>query len=100
MTKTLMEILKVMAIKASIVNAVKKAGQYSDNIRECPVYSELHGMEMTLKIMGIDVEYEFNADVTETIAIKAQGIRVEIPKLLPIGEENHKNFRRTTACTT
>ena len=79
MTKTtLREILKTMAIKASICNMVKRDGEYKENIRECPIWSELAGMEQTLRIMGIEFEYEFNADVTEMTAIKAQDIRVEI----------------------
>lgn len=79
MTKTtLKEILENMAVKASICNINKKEGNYKNNFRECPFWSELKGMEQTLKIMGIDFEYEFNKEVTEMTAIKAQGIRVEI----------------------
>lgn len=78
MTNTkLYEILETMANKASIANIVKAEGQYK-NMRECPIYSELHGMEQMLKIMGIEFEYEFNDDVTKMMAIKARGMRVNI----------------------
>lgn len=73
----LYEILETMANKASIANIHKAEGSYK-NMRECPIYSELNGMEQMLKIMGIDFEYEFNEDVTRMTAIKARGMRVEI----------------------
>ena len=79
MTKAILnEILETMAIHASICNIQRKEGTYKNNFRECPFWSELKGMEMTLKIMGIDFEYEFNRDSTLMTAIKAQGIRKEI----------------------
>ena len=71
------EVLEVMANKAAISNIAKEEGTYK-NMRECPFYSELNGMEMMLKIMGIEFEYEFNDDVTKITAISAQGIRVEV----------------------
>ena len=78
MTKQkLNEVLEVMANKASIANIAKAEGTYK-NMRECPIYSELHGMEQMLKIMGIEFEYEFNDEVTKMTAIKAKGMRVEI----------------------
>lgn len=78
MDKTrLSEILHAMANKAAISNIVKEEGTY-ENMRECPIYSELNGMELVLKMMGIEFEYEFNEDVTKMTAINAQGIRVEI----------------------
>jgi len=75
---TLKEMLEIMAIKASLCNINKTEGNYSKNFRECPIYSELKGMEMALKIMGIEFEYEFDKTVTLMTAIKANGIRVEI----------------------
>ena len=39
---------------------------------------EKRGMEQILEIMGIDYEYEFDDDVTEIIAIKINGITIEI----------------------
>ena len=73
----LYEILESMAIKASIANMAKADGTYK-NMRECPAYSELVGMEHILKIMGIDFEFEFNEDVTRMTAIKARDIFVAI----------------------
>ena len=78
MDKTrLNEILHSMANKAALVNISKEDGEYK-NMRECPFYSELKGMELVLKMMGIEFDYEFNEDVTKMTAINSQGIRVEI----------------------
>ena len=77
----LFEILDTMATKASICNDERP--NYIDengktNFRTFPLYSELNGMELTLKIMGIEFEYEFNEDVTRITAIKSGDIRIEI----------------------
>lgn len=38
----------------------------------------IRGMEQVLDILGIKYEYKFNDDVTEIIAIKINGITIEI----------------------
>ena len=73
--KQLNEILDDMAVKASLCNMYKKEGRYKNNFRECPFSSELTGMEHVLKILGIELEYDFNEDCTEILAITARGIR-------------------------
>jgi hypothetical protein len=39
--------------KMRIINRVRKDGEYADNLRKCPTYSEFYGMIQTLKCMGI-----------------------------------------------
>ena len=79
MTKeTLKEMLDTMATKARLCNMLRKDGEYAENFRECPYWSELKGMETALKIMGIEFEYEYNREVTEMTAISAEDIRVAI----------------------
>lgn len=75
---TLNEMLQTMATKASLCNIYKAEGKYEKNFRECPFWSELHGMITAMKIMGIEPEIEYTADVQKMLAIKANGIRVEI----------------------
>lgn len=72
------EILKSMAIKASLANIYKDEEEYKNNMRKCPFYSELAGMEHTLKIMGIEFEYEYNKEVTKITAIKANDIYIPV----------------------
>ena len=74
-TSKITELLNAMACKVRLLEIFKD--QYKGNVRECPFKSELVGMEETLKILGIDFEYEFN-NVYEITAITAQGIKVEI----------------------
>ena len=75
-TSTIKELLNAMACKVRLLEIYKD--QYKENVRECPFKSELVGMEETLKILGIEFEYEFNKEVTKITAIKAQGVTVEI----------------------
>ena len=49
-----------------------------ENKRFCPFYSELKGMEMALKTMGIEYEYEYNDDVTKITSVTVQGHTVTI----------------------
>lgn len=77
----LSEILDTMATKASICNDERPnymGENGKTNFRTFPIYSELKGMELTLKIMGIEWEYEFNEDVTRITAIKSGDIRIEV----------------------
>lgn len=48
-----------------------------ENQRECPFYSELKGMEMTLKTFGIDFDYEYNEDL-EITAVTVQGHKATV----------------------
>lgn len=57
------DLIKSMGCKAACVNMVKRDGEFADNIRKCPVFSELKGMEHTLKLMGIDFEYDYDDTV-------------------------------------
>ena len=74
-TEKLTQILETMATKASLSNQYR--AKYK-NVRECPFYSEFEGMVETLKILGIELEYEFTLDSSKMTAISARGIRVEI----------------------
>lgn len=71
-------IAEVMANKASIVNFTRDDEEWKGNIRKHPIYSELKGMELTFKILGIEFDYEFNADVTKTTALIVDGEIFEI----------------------
>ena len=79
MTKEMIqEIGSVMANKMAIVNMNKNNEEWKGNLRKFPIFSELIGMEMTLKIMDVNYEYEFNEDVSEATALVIEGIRFEI----------------------
>jgi len=71
-------IAEAMATKASIVNFTRDDEEWTGNIRKHPIYSELKGMELTLKLLGIEFDYEFNSDVTKTTALIVNGERFEI----------------------
>lgn len=78
---TLFEILDTMATKASICNDERPNYIGEDgksNFRTFPIYSELKGMELTLKIAGIEFEYEFNEDVSKITAIKSGDICIAV----------------------
>ena len=68
------EIANRMAITIRVANLYK--GDY-ENKRECPFYSEWKGMELLLKAMQIEFEYEFN-DTYEITTVIVMGERVEI----------------------
>ena len=79
MTKEQIKVIgKAMATKASIANFSKYDEEWKDNIRKNPIYSELRGMELTLKLLEIDYHYEFNDDVTETTALIIDGERFDV----------------------
>lgn len=59
----MMEIAKVMANLIALEKDFKDDEEFKGNIRKCPFHSERVGMERMLKMMGIDFEYEFDADV-------------------------------------
>ena len=65
--------------KMRIINRVRKDGEYADNIRKCPTYSEFYGMTLTLKHMDIDFEIEWNLNnLDEMTAITIMGKRFEV----------------------
>lgn len=70
------EIAECMMNKANLVKIFKDDEEFKGNIRKCPFYSELKGMEQMLKIMGIEFEYGFNDDI-EITSITIEGITVE-----------------------
>lgn len=77
-TATIHEILKSMAAKAAMVNICKRDGAYKDNIRECPFWSELHGMEHMLKLMGIEFEFYYDATVQYITGIQIIDEYIEV----------------------
>ncbi len=69
------ELLERLSIKVRMFDQYREA--YKDNIRECPFYSEKVGIEETMKVLGIEFEYEFDDDIN-VIAVRSGNIRVEI----------------------
>lgn len=69
--ENMMVIAETMANLAAISKNYK--GQY-ENIRNCPFYSELKGMERMLKMLGIEFEYEFDCNY-EITAITVDGCK-------------------------
>lgn len=69
--KNMMVIAETMANLAAVVKNYK--GQY-ENIRNCPFYSELKGMERMLKMLDIEFEYELDSDY-EITAITVGGCK-------------------------
>lgn len=76
--RKVIEILSNMATTAALVNIYAYADEYKDNIRHCPFYSELVGMEEVAKILEIPFEYEFNEDFTKRTAIISGNTRITI----------------------
>lgn len=65
--------------KMRIINRVRKSGEYADNLRKCPVYSEFYGMIQALKCMDIDFDIEWNEnDLDEMTAFAIMGKRFEV----------------------
>jgi hypothetical protein len=66
-------------IKMRLINSVKKSGEYENNIRKYPIYSEFYGMLQTLKCMDIDFDIEWNSsNLDEMTAIVIMGTRFEV----------------------
>lgn len=70
MTKMFKDMAERMAITVRVMNMY--IGEY-ENKRSCPFYSELKGMEMALKTMGIEFEYTFDIDVKTITAVTVMG---------------------------
>lgn len=77
---TIHDILKSMAAKAALVNITKRDGQYKENMRECPFYSELYGMEHTLKLMGIDFNFYYDETVQYITGIEIMDEYIEVAR--------------------
>ena len=72
------EAYKAMAERIAIKYRVMKISvDHYENKRNCPFYSELRGMEIALKTLGINYEYTYNDDC-EIVAISVEGETVEI----------------------
>ena len=67
-----------MVTKMRIINAEKRDGEYSDNFRKFPIYSEFVGMTQLLKAMEIDFEIDFDETVTYMTAITIMGTRFDL----------------------
>lgn len=66
-------------IKMRLINSVRKSGEYADNLRKYPIYSEFYGMIQTLKCMDIEYDIEWNSqDLDEMTAIVISGQRFEV----------------------
>ena len=76
----LKEIVRSMANKAAIVNMHKRDGDYADNIRKCPIYSELKGMEQMLKLMGIDFNFYYDETVQYITGIEIMDEYIEVAR--------------------
>ena len=59
---------------ANLVAVTRNFSEQYENIRECPFYSELKGMERMLKMLGIEFEYEYDASYTIT-AVMVDGCK-------------------------
>lgn len=79
MNKIIANIGETALTKMRIINRVRKDGEYADNLRKCPTYSEFYGMIQTLKCMGFEYDIDWNADnLDEMTAITIMGKRFEV----------------------
>lgn len=69
---------ELFVIKMRVVNLAKREGNYKDNFRECPFYSEFVGMTLMLKTMDIGFDIDWNEDSTQMTAITIKGKRFEV----------------------
>lgn len=78
MKEMIKNIGETAVVKMRIINRVRKDGEYADNLRKCPTYSEFYGMLQTLKCMDVEFEIEWNAEnLDEMTAIVIMGKRFE-----------------------
>ena len=64
------EIMKAMAERiASKIRVTNIYISNYENRRNCPFYSEWKGLEMALKTMGINYEYEYDNNLAITAVI-------------------------------
>ena len=79
MKEMIKNIGELAVIKMRLINRIRKSGEYADNIRKFPMYSEFYGIIQTLKCMDIEYDIEFNPqDLDEMTTIVILGQRFEI----------------------
>ena len=69
------------AMAQAMANKVKMVRIFADryeNKRECPFYSELKGMELALKAMNIEYDFEYDDETYMIAAVTVMGQRVEV----------------------
>ena len=78
--KEIIKMLGEMAIhKMRLINSIRKKGEYADNLRNCPIYSEFYGMLQTLNCMEIDFDIDFSPnDVYEMTSITIMGTKFDV----------------------
>ena len=70
---------ETMICKMRIINRVRKDGEYKDNLRKCPTYSEFYGMCQTLKCMDMEFDIDWNPEnLDEMTAITIMGTRFDV----------------------
>lgn len=67
-----------LVTKMRIVNIYKESGEYADNFRKCPFYSEFVGMTQMLKTLGIEFEIDYDLMVSKMAAVTVMGKRFEV----------------------
>lgn len=67
-----------LVTKMRVVNIYKAGGEYADNFRKCPFYSEFVGMTQMLKTLGIDFDIDWDASVTQMTAVTVMGKRFDV----------------------
>lgn len=70
---------EMAVVKMRIINRVRADGEYKDNLRKCPTYSEFYGMIQTMKCMNVEYDIEWNPkNLDEMTAIIIFGKRFEV----------------------
>ena len=67
-----------LVTKMRVVNLYKESGEFADNIRKCPFYSEFVGMTQMLKTLGIEFEIDWDVSVSNMTAVTVMGKRFEV----------------------
>lgn len=75
MTQLFKDMAETMAIKIRVANI--SVGQY-ENKRNCPHLSELVGMEMALRTLGIEFDFTFDLEAEKITAVTVMGQTVII----------------------
>lgn len=78
MTEIIKKLGECMVIKMRLINRAKRSGEYANNFRQFPIYSEWVGMTQTLKTMGFEFEIDYDETVTDMTAITIMGMRFEV----------------------
>ena len=67
-----------LTTKMRVVNLYKESGEFADNFRKCPFYSEFVGMTQMLKTLGIEFEIDWDVNVSKMTAVTVMGKRFEV----------------------